>query len=117
MSTREERLKAIKRKHEAKKAEVQAALDRVNGKESKGFGEKPEVQYPSLAQQAKNLVQTAADVVRDPRWVDDAEYDRRMAICRECSLFDHKQVRCKKCGCKLKGKARFKAGSCPIQKW
>ena len=75
------------------------------------------ISYPSLAEQAKNFVQTAKEVVRDPRWVDEEEYERRMGICRACHLFDHKQVRCKKCGCKLKGKARFKAGHCPIQKW
>ena len=105
--------------------------------ESKGFGKKrkprapapklnfnqrkpahdPTKNYPSLGEQAKNLAETAAAVARDPRWVDDAEYERRMKICRACNLFDAQQVRCRKCGCKLRGKARFKAGSCPIQKW
>jgi len=95
---------------------------------SKGFGDShingeplkikaDEIKYPSLKQQAKNLVKTASDIARDPRWVDDEEYNRRMKICHACNLFDKEQVRCKKCGCKLKGKARFKAGSCPIQKW
>jgi len=74
-------------------------------------------EYPSLGEQAKNLAQTAADVARDPRWVDDEEYERRMKICRACPLYDDKQNRCRKCGCKLKGKARFRAGKCPIQKW
>ena len=74
-------------------------------------------QYPSIAQQAKNLAQTAADVARDPRWVDDTEFDRRMTLCHACPLYDKKQNRCRKCGCRLKGKARFKAGRCPIQKW
>ena len=91
----------------------------INGKSEKN--NKMEVvsseQYPSIGQQAKNLVQTAKAVARDPRWVDDKEYEARMAICRACHLFDHQQVRCKKCGCKLKGKARFKAGHCPIKKW
>ena len=105
--------------------------------ESKGFGKKrkpkapsprlrfnspkqahdPTKNYPSIAQQAKNLAQTAADVARDPRWVDDEEYERRMTLCRACPLYDKEQNRCRKCGCKLKGKARFKAGKCPIQKW
>ena len=72
---------------------------------------------PSLAQQAANLAKTARDVARDPRWVDDTEYERRMTLCRACPLYDEKQNRCRKCGCRLKGKARFKAGKCPIQKW
>ena len=74
-------------------------------------------EYPSLAQQAKNLAKTAADVARDPRWVDDVEYERRMKICYACPLYDKKQNRCRKCGCQLRGKARFKAGKCPIAKW
>ena len=73
--------------------------------------------YPSLAQQARNLAETAKDVARDPRWVNESEYERRMTICRACPLYDKKQNRCRKCGCKLKGKARFRAGKCPIQKW
>ncbi len=74
-------------------------------------------EYPSIAQQAKNLAQTARDVARDSRWVDDVEYERRMTLCRACPLYDKQQNRCRKCGCMLKGKARFKAGKCPIQKW
>jgi len=74
-------------------------------------------EYPSLAQQAANLAKTARDVARDPRWVDDEEFERRMDLCRACPLYDKKQNRCRKCGCRLKGKARFKAGKCPIQKW
>lgn len=110
MSNRDERLRKLKEAHEQKKRSQEASR-------KKKAEELKKTQYPSIAQQAKNLVQTAAAVAKDPRWVDDAEYDRRMSICRECPLFDHKQVRCKKCGCKLKGKAKFKAGTCPIKKW
>ena len=74
-------------------------------------------EYPSIAQQAKNMAQSAKDVAKDPRWVDNEEYERRMTICRACPLYDKVQNRCRKCGCMLKGKARFKAGKCPIQKW
>ena len=74
-------------------------------------------EYPSLAKQAQNLAQSARDVAKDPRWVDNEEYERRMTLCRACPLYDKEQNRCRKCGCMLKGKARFKAGKCPIQKW
>mgnify|MGYP000114120605 CR=1 FL=1 len=74
-------------------------------------------EYPSIAQQAKNMAQSAKDVAKDPRWVDNEEYERRMTLCRACPLYDKEQNRCRKCGCMLKGKARFKAGKCPIQKW
>ena len=49
-------------------------------------------EYPSLAQQAKNLAETARDVARDPRWVDDEEFERRMTLCRACPLYDKKQT-------------------------
>ena len=74
-------------------------------------------EYPSIAQQAKNMAQSAKDVAKDPRWVDNEEFERRMTLCRACPLYDKEQNRCRKCGCMLKGKARFKAGKCPIQKW
>ena len=86
-------------------------------KAKKPAGHDPTKNYPSIGQQAKNLAETAASIASDPRWVDAEEYERRMKICRACNLFDAEQVRCRKCGCKLKGKARFKAGRCPIQKW
>ena len=73
--------------------------------------------YPSLGQQAKNLAQTAGQIARNPKVASDEMYESRMKICRACAFFDHEQVRCRKCGCKLKGKARFEAARCPIQKW
>ena len=79
----------------------------INGKPDKPKMEtvRPEdIKYPSLAQQAKNLGNFAKDVARDPRWVDDTEYDRRMKICRACNLYDLEQNRCKKC---IKLKARY----------
>ena len=68
-------------------------------------------------QQAKNLAQTAGQIARNPKVASDEMYESRMKICRACAFFDHEQVRCRKCGCKLKGKARFEAARCPIQKW
>ncbi len=95
---------------------------RVQHPKVTGFGEQKEVQnpkpaYPSLGQQARNLAQTAGQVARNPKPASSDLYEQRMKICRACAFFDAEQVRCRKCGCKLKGKARFEAAKCPIQKW
>ena len=87
----------------------------------KGFGDKKPApnkpQYPSLGRQARNLAQTAGQIARNPKVASDSLYEERMKVCRACAFFDQEQVRCRKCGCKLKGKARFEAAHCPIQKW
>ena len=99
---------------------------RVQHPKVDGFGEQKETQkpkkdrpiaYPSLGQQARNLAQTAGQVARNPKPASNDLYEQRMKICRACAFFDAEQVRCRKCGCKLKGKARFEAAKCPVQKW
>ena len=91
------------------------------GGQGKGFGErKPKPKkpaYPSLGRQVRNLAQTAGQVARNPKPASEELYQKRMKLCRACTFFDPEQVRCRKCGCKLKGKARFEAAHCPIQKW
>jgi len=91
---------------------------RVQQPKVTGFGEQKQTPaYPSLGQQAKNLAQTAGQIARNPKVASEDLYETRMKICRACSFFDSQQVRCRKCGCKLKGKARFEGAKCPIQKW
>ena len=98
------------------------ARRRVQHPKVDGFGaprevQKPKPAYPSLGQQAKNLAQTAGQIARNPKVASEDLYEQRMKICRACAFFDQEQVRCRKCGCKLKGKARFEGAKCPIQKW
>ena len=87
---------------------------------SSGFGERKEVKppaYPSLGRQARNLAQTAGQIARNPRVASSELYEERMKVCRACTFFDEEQVRCRKCGCRLKGKAKFEGAHCPIKKW
>ena len=44
-------------------------------------------------------------------------YEERIKICKECDKFDKTFSRCKKCGCLMKVKARFKNSKCPLNKW
>lgn len=73
--------------------------------------------YPSLGKQVKNLGQSARDVIRNPALASNELFLDRMLICKACDYYDDKQNRCRKCGCMLKGKARFQASKCPLQKW
>ncbi len=89
---------------------------RVQHPKVEGFAD-VEKRYPSLAKQARNLAQTAGQIARNPKVASEDLYEKRMKICRACTFFDDQQVRCRKCGCRLKGKARFEGAKCPIQKW
>ena len=81
-----------------------------------------EHQYPSFAQQGKNLAKFSFDVMINAMrsgafMVSDAEQASRTEICRNCEYYDEAQHRCKHCGCMLAGKIPFAIDSCPITKW
>ena len=78
-------------------------------------------EYPPLLEQAANaagaLVRAAASGFAR---VDQAEQDRRLAICRgddtqpKCEFYDPSQGRCFKCGCVAAWKARLVSEHCPL---
>jgi hypothetical protein len=83
---------------------------------------KPNNQYPSISQMAKNLgndvIKTVHSVATGtPLNADDAEANRRKSICNGCEAFDKQQERCTKCGCYMAVKVYLKAANCPIGKW
>jgi hypothetical protein len=41
----------------------------------------------------------------------------RIKICRECEYYSKQFYSCKKCGCFMPIKTRFKVFSCPVGKW
>jgi hypothetical protein len=47
----------------------------------------------------------------------EAEKKKRLSICRKCSNFNEIRMRCRSCGCGLKGKFLLKAAKCPDNKW
>lgn len=51
--------------------------------------------------------------------VEDAIYEQRLAICRECPLCDPNRMVCShpNCGCFLTVKARWQSEACPLEKW
>lgn len=73
--------------------------------------------YPSLGQQAKNLIQSAVNVVKNPYLVSDEVKQERLNICVLCEHYDDSMHRCKECGCFLNAKVLFAGNSCPLNKW
>ncbi len=69
-----------------------------------------------VARLGKAVVRHAADGFRK---LTDAEYEQRIAVCRECPACDVERLVCGdvKCGCFLTRKARWRSESCPRDQW
>ena len=59
----------------------------------------------------------ANEITNDLSIASDAVIEERIAICESCEFYFKSTTNCKKCGCFMKIKTKFKAMSCPIQKW
>lgn len=74
----------------------------------------PPAAYPPLLTQAASAAKALGRFVGSGlATVDQAEFDRRRAICGACPNFDKAQDRCRKCGCSLAVKPWSKAETCP----
>lgn len=79
-------------------------------------------EFPSLATQAVNAMGAAGRAVGafltgQAVMVDQAEHDRRMAICEACPELDRERNKCRACGCYLSIKPWGARESCPRGKW
>jgi hypothetical protein len=109
----------------AKEPPVKIELKHICGKSQalrdKNFSPQPSGPPPfyRVIGNAIGAVARATDAVAHGKqlMVDDAEFERRMAICRGCEHYEND--RCKKCGCFLNLKARLQSesGQCPVGKW
>lgn len=43
--------------------------------------------------------------------------EERMEICKQCVWFREVLKTCKKCGCFMPIKTKFKSSKCPIRRW
>ena len=50
-------------------------------------------------------------------FVTAEQKDERQKICDDCPFYNHKQKRCRKCGCKMIYKTGLKIAKCPMNKW
>jgi hypothetical protein len=72
--------------------------------------------FPPLTTQVASLFQSAVAFVGDGlAIVDDAEFRRRLDVCRSCDRRAGK--RCTACGCWIGLKARGRAFTCPLGLW
>lgn len=91
-----------------------------------------EEEFPSLPEQGKNLTKFIIEVVKDvvPKttsspndeinkiiFTSAEQQQQRLDICNTCPYFASQEKRCKKCGCWLTHKVKFKISECPILKW
>ncbi len=75
-------------------------------------------QYPPVAHQAVSVARALWDWACDGlKLAPEAEYQRRLATCEGCPLFDRDQKRCAKCGCYTDYKLRMRSERCPEGKW
>jgi hypothetical protein len=80
--------------------------------------ENKKAEYPPIAEQAVNFLKSAvAYVASGCATVDQAEYDRRRAVCSTCPNLDPDQNRCRACGCAMSVKPWGLAMGCPEGKW
>ena len=83
--------------------------------EPTGQAEPPD-KLPKKGEMAKNLTQAFGAWAKSGfRLVDDAEYDRRTAICAQCRFLVDR--RCVKCGCFMEVKAKLAGMQCPASYW
>lgn len=77
-----------------------------------------QTQEPSLLQKAASFARATIRHVADgAKCVSEDEQARRMSICRGCEHFDAERVKCRKCGCGLSLKTRWRTSTCPLNLW
>jgi len=74
--------------------------------------------FPSLFQQTKSFTSSAIKQITagHPKRTED-EIKRIQEICNDCEFFVQDKKRCKKCGCYMNVKQRWKTSHCKIGKW
>ncbi len=76
----------------------------------------PLEKLPPILTQTKNFIKSLLNhVAGGAKMVDDAEFDRRMNICKGCDRLQND--RCLECGCFVEVKARWSSEECPLKKW
>lgn len=68
-----------------------------------------------MAQKDAEMIATYRDAIKDADRVPEEEYERRLAICKECELLN--MGTCGACGCYVELRALAKGGKCPYKKW
>ncbi len=68
-----------------------------------------------FAEEDRKVLRKYLERIRQEDRAEDAEYERRLAVCRECSfLFE---ATCLACGCYAEFRALPKHARCPKKRW
>jgi hypothetical protein len=65
---------------------------------------------------AKNKV-TPLDLLYKDKYIEEAEANKRLDICKACPELIKLTHQCKRCGCLMNLKTKLKDATCPIGKW
>ena len=68
-----------------------------------------------MAEEDYAQIQKYKDAIKLEDQVSEAEYERRLAICKECDLLN--AGTCGACGCYVELRAAAVIGHCPYKKW
>ncbi|MCI9079348.1 MAG: hypothetical protein HFH68_10565 [Lachnospiraceae bacterium] len=68
-----------------------------------------------MAEADQKMLEKYRDAIKEADRVGEEEYERRLAICKECELLN--AGTCGACGCYVELRAVAKAGRCPYKKW
>ena len=68
-----------------------------------------------LAEEDRKDLRVYLERIRKEDRADEKEYERRRAVCRECSLLS--EATCLACGCYAEFRAYGKRSRCPKKKW
>jgi hypothetical protein len=79
--------------------------------------------YPDFWEQMKGFAEFTGKQVKQVSnnpgslFVEQEIQEKRMSICNTCDFFNKSQNRCRKCGCYMSMKVKFKDVKCPISLW
>ena len=68
-----------------------------------------------LAAEDQKDLKKYLDVIKKQDRANDEEYERRLAVCRECDKLI--EATCEACGCYVEFRAAVRHGRCPYKKW
>jgi len=74
---------------------------------------------PGILKKAANLTKAVVKHVNNPTILSDADKEKRLLACRNCSYCDKAKMICshKKCGCFLSKKSGWESEDCPVGRW
>jgi hypothetical protein len=78
--------------------------------------------YPDFWEQMKGFAEFTGKQIKQAStgnsiFIDEETKNKRMELCNSCDFFDSQYKRCRKCGCFMEHKIKFKDVQCPIKLW